>query len=115
MSWDALNLAATDRRSGSAQAAADAASALAEISRSLSQDAIFDAARVLVQGQPVMGACIRLANDVVRGLEREGPPGAQRAAKTFAVTLANEKAAIADHLANKLPRVGAVLTVSASS
>ena len=115
MSWDALNLAATDRRSGSAQVAADAASALAEIAGSLSQDAILDAARVLVQGQPVMGACIRLANEVVRGLERNGPPGAQRAAHTFALTLANEKVSVADHLARKLPRVGAVLTVSASS
>jgi translation initiation factor 2B subunit (eIF-2B alpha/beta/delta family) len=115
MSWEALNLAATDRRSGSARVAAAAADALAEISGSLSRDAIVDATRILVQGQPVMAAVVRLADDVLRALDEDGPPGAERAARAFTDRLASEATAIAEQLVRKLPRAGSVLTVSASS
>ena len=115
LSWDALNLAATDRSSGSATVAARAAEAFVEISSSLSRDAIVDAARLLVQGQPVMAACIRLADSVLRGLAADGPPGALQAARRFAAMLDQEKVAVAEQLRRKLPRDGIVVTVSASS
>lgn len=115
MSFDALHLVATDRRSGSAAVASRAAQALAEIALSLSREAISDAVRILVQGQPVMAACLRLADVVLRGLEADGSPGALRAAKAFGTKLGSEKAALNANLRKKLPREGAILTVSASS
>lgn len=115
MSWDALHLAATDRRSGSAVVALNAAVALGEIAATLSQEAVVDAARMLVQGQPVMASCLRLADAVLRGLDAGGLPGARNAAHAFADRLASEKEALTANLRSALPREGAVLTVSASS
>ena len=115
MTWDSLHLAATDRRSGSAVVAQRAAGAFAEIAVSLSQDVIVDAVRILVQGQPLMASCLRLADAVLRGLEEDGPPGANRAAGGFVHKLEDERAALVSSLGQKLPREGAVLTVSASS
>jgi translation initiation factor 2B subunit (eIF-2B alpha/beta/delta family) len=92
-----------------------AADALAEIAVTLSRDAIADAARILVQGQPLMASCLRLADAVLRGLDEDGPPGAHRAAIAFGRKLGREKTALSSALGRKLPREGSVLTVSASS
>jgi translation initiation factor 2B subunit (eIF-2B alpha/beta/delta family) len=115
MSWDSLHLAATDRQSGSAVVAQHAARAMTEIAVMLSRDAIVDATRTLVQGQPLMASCVRLADVVLRGLDEDGPPGAHRAARGFVAKLETEKNALGSALCAKLPREGAVLTVSASS
>jgi translation initiation factor 2B subunit (eIF-2B alpha/beta/delta family) len=115
MSWEVLRGAAADRRLGSAAVAAQAAPALAEIARTLSRDAITDAARVLVQGQPTMAACLRLAHVVLLGLDADGPVGAARAATAFAESLAAERRTLAERLRERLPREGTVVTVSASS
>src|SRR5687767_3114418 len=111
MSWEALNFAATDRSSGSSVVAAAAAQAFGEIAATLSRDAIADAVRVLVQGQPVMAACIRLCDAVLRGLDEDGAPGALRAAGRFASTLESERSALTEHLCKKVPRGGTILTV----
>jgi translation initiation factor 2B subunit (eIF-2B alpha/beta/delta family) len=70
---------------------------------------------VLVTGQPLMAACIRLADGVVRGLDSGGCPQALRAATAFAETLSTERDDLAAGLAKRLPAGGIVLTVSASS
>jgi translation initiation factor 2B subunit (eIF-2B alpha/beta/delta family) len=115
MSWEALHVAATDRSSGSAAVAANAANAFVEIATTLSEDAIVDAARTLAQGQPIMAACLRLCDAVLRGLSEDGPVGARRASEAFAQRLAAERTALTEHLKRKLPTEGTVLTVSASS
>jgi translation initiation factor 2B subunit (eIF-2B alpha/beta/delta family) len=115
VSWEALHVAATDRSSGSATVAARAAAAFLEIAATLPSEAIVAAARTLVHGQPVMGACLRLADAVVRGLEEDGPPGARRAAEEFEKRLSGERVALDEELRKRLPTDGVVLTVSASS
>lgn len=115
MSWEVLRGAAADRRLGSAAVAAQAAPALAEIARTLSRDAIADAVRVLVRGQPTMAACLRLADVVLRGLDGDGPPGAARAAADFGTSLQTERTTLAQRLRERLPHEGTVVTVSASS
>ncbi len=61
-----------------------------------------------------MASCLRLGDVILRGLDAEGAPGAKRAADGFASKLASERIALRDALTKKLPREGAVLTVSAS-
>ncbi len=115
MTWDELRGAAGDRRSGSATIARTAAYALAEMSRTLSPDAIVDATQLLVSSQPLMASCLRLADTVLRGLDTDGAPGAARAADDFAQRLDDERTALVKHLAERLPTEGTIVTVSASS
>lgn len=100
-----MGAAAGDRRSGSAAIARAAADAIA----SLPADEARRAARVLVEGQPVMAACLRLADAVVRAGDTAG------AARAFAAQLDAEAAALPMALDVFLPRGSTVVTVSSSS
>jgi translation initiation factor 2B subunit (eIF-2B alpha/beta/delta family) len=115
MTLKALRSAASDRRSGSAVVAAQAASALAHIACHLSSEAIVDATRLLVEGQPVMASCLRLADWVLRELDESGPPGACSAANAFEALLRSERETLAERVRARLPKEGTIVTVSASS
>jgi hypothetical protein len=90
MSWDALRVAATDRASGSSVIATRAAHAFARIAATLSEDAIVSAGQILVRGQPIMVACLRLvdalqacgiqASVIPDGIDQERPMRDQRVA-----------------------------------
>ncbi len=81
----------------------------------VSQDAIVAAGRNLVQGQPIMVACLRLVDAVLRGLDTDGVEGARRAAAEMAERLDAERTAIIAAVRGAVPPHGTVLTVSASS
>ncbi len=112
--WEALRKAAADRRSGSAVIAAAAGRALAELAHDAPQDVV-DGARLIVSEQPVMAACLRLVDAVLRAIDEEGPARAADAAERFAQTLDNERIALVKHLAEQLPPEGTIVTVSFSS
>ena len=115
MSWDAVHHVATDRSSGSATIAARAAMAFQEMSETLSTDAITSAAETLVRGQPIMAACLRLVDHVLRALDESGPVGVKRVAEGFEDRLRTESVDLTRELVRRLPDGGTVLTVSASS
>jgi translation initiation factor 2B subunit (eIF-2B alpha/beta/delta family) len=112
--WAALRSAAADRRSGSAVVAAAAGRAIADMARALPSDVI-EGVRLIASEQPVMAACLRLGDVVLRAIDDGGPPKAADAAEGFALTLEEERIALVKHLAEQLPTEGTVVTVSASS
>src|SRR5437867_2675019 len=115
LSWDGLRAAASNRRSGSAVIATEAARAFAGIARSPTPQDVIEGARLLVQSQPLMASCLRLADVVLRAFDQDGGPGAAKAADCYLQRLDDERIALVKHLAERLPTEGTVVTVSASS
>lgn len=110
--WAALRDAAADRGSGSSTVAVAAAEALAALADD--GDRIAEGAALLVRGQPVMAACLHLADAVLRAAD-EGAEAAARAARGFVRRLAEERRGLIAALRSFVPTDGTIVTVSASS
>lgn len=113
--WNDLRAAAADRRSGSARVARAAADAFARLGDThASVERIEEGVGVLVRGQPVMAASLRLADEVLRA-SGDGPRSAGEAARRFLDALDAEGRGLTSGLRTFLPSGGTVVTVSASS